>query len=248
MTPKIKLMCVAFLGLSFAATSQAQVPVVTPAPVKGCNPEYPSCPPTIENQVQLALGQIPGPNSRNGELSQLKISDALANLGAVWLKLVFYTVADAVAPPSSDNTIHALKPIFARGETARTDKQTAAAPSSSGSTELVEKAGLTTFLAYAVENGAIQENVSGTTATLTGSPYGLVNLTPGGDTPENYARYSSWRRINFSTTFNLANQDQPLQSVNTKQLSAYSIRLGLYGDRSTRSKQFFGVWDSVYRL
>ena len=202
---------------------------------------YPDVPPVIEARVNAAVKDISAAVARKATDAEIA-----APIGAVWNDLVLYTFAHAVAPDNAKVTIRNLTIYRYLGETARTDKQQGSTPGSAGSTSLVEKAGLTTFLSYAIEQGALQQSVSGSTVTLRGSPYGLFSLASGGDTPENYERYALWRRLNASASFNIENPNQPLQSVNQKQLANYSIISALYGDRSTRSKRFQKLWKEKY--
>jgi len=208
---------------------------------KAQNAAYPNVPAVIEARVNAAVKDIAAAVARKAE-----DRDVAAPIGSVWNDLILYTFAHAVAPDNAKVTIRNLTVYRYLGETARTDKQQGSVPAGTGSTTLVEKAGLTTFLGYAIEHGAIQESVSGSTVTLRGSPYGLFSLASGGDTPENYENYGLWRRINGSASFNIENPSQPLQSVNQKQLANYSISAGIYGDRSTRSKRFQKRWKEKY--
>ncbi len=205
------------------------------------SPAYPGVPPVIEGRVNAAVKDIGGAVARKAPDAEIA-----APIGAVWNDLILYTFAHAVAPDNAKVTIQNLTVYRYLGETARTDKQQGSVPDGAGSTSLVEKAGLTTFLSYAIEHGAIQESVSGSTVTLRGSPYGLFTLSSGGDTPENYENYALWRRLNVSASFNIENPSQPLQSVKQKQLANYSVSAALYGDRSTRSKRFQKLWKEKY--
>jgi len=209
--------------------------------VEAQNTAYPNAPPVVEARVNAAVKDIASAVVRKA--TDVEIA---APIGSAWNDLVLYTFAHAVAPENNAVSIRNLTVYRYLGETARIDKQEGAVPSGAGSTSLVEKAGLTTFLTYAIEHGAMQQSVSGSTVTLTGSLYGLFTLTNGGDTPQNYEQFSFWRRINASASFNLENPAQPFQSVNQKQLANYSVRAGLYGDRSTRSKRFQTVWKDKY--
>lgn len=68
-----------------------------------------------------------------------------------------------------------LLPVYQYvGETARTDKQLGSTSTSRGTTSLLEKPGLPTLLAFAIERGAIQQEQSGSDITLRSSPAALV--------------------------------------------------------------------------
>jgi hypothetical protein len=59
-------------------------------------------------------------------------------------------------------------------ETQRNDKQVGASATAEGSTTAAEKPGFAELLGLAVEHGAIQQEVNGTTLTLSSSPYMFV--------------------------------------------------------------------------
>jgi len=170
---------------------------------------------------------------------KMTIAGAVAD---IWPEVVLYVTADAVLQPDLEEvSIRSLSAYTYLGETARTDKQTGASATSGGSTTLAEKPGIPLFLAYAIEHGAIEKAVSGNAMTLSGSLYGPLAL--GGDTADKFQRYSFWRRIGYSATFNLSeNQPSSLAGLNLKQVSEFSFRARILGDRSTRSKEFIKMW------
>jgi hypothetical protein len=61
----------------------------------------------------------------------------------------------------------------------RPDKQTEAPAKSSGTTDLVEKAGVPAILAFALESGALTRTVNGNAATLSGNMDGLLRALTG---------------------------------------------------------------------
>jgi hypothetical protein len=65
---------------------------------------------------------------------------------------------------------------FAPIEEARTDKQIGSAVTSAGSTSLVSKGTVPSYLGFAVENGALTQSVNGTTVTFRGNLVGLWDL------------------------------------------------------------------------
>lgn len=167
-----------------------------------------------------------------------------ATISTTFNRMLFYTVADAVAPASTTLTaqsIRSLKPYQYLGETARTDKQIGAPPKSSGSTSAIEKPGFARLLGLAVENGAILQEVNGTTLTLSTSPYVLYTLN-GGDTAENYQRAGFLNRVGVFANFKISNEDNALGSARRNQLEQWSIKARLFGDRSTRTKDFQQFW------
>lgn len=171
---------------------------------------------------------------------------AEAILSATFNRMLFYTVADAVAPAETAaraQSIRGLKAYQYLGETARTDKQIGAAPKASGSTSAIEKPGFARLLGLAVENGAILQEVSGTSLTLSTSPYVLATFNRGGDTAENYQRAGLLNRLGVFATFKLNENDgNVLASARRNRLEQWSVKTRLYGDRSTRTKEFQQFW------
>jgi len=131
-------------------------------------------------------------------------------------------------------------------ETKRTDKQIGASATAEGSTSAVEKPGFANLLGFAIENGAIQKNVNGTSLTLSSSPYAFVAAAQG-DTSTTYQQYDFLNRVGVSANFNIGNQDNVLANVRRRQLSEWSIRLRLSKDQSTRSKEFEDFWNDKIR-
>jgi len=214
-----------FVFLALASPGQAQ------------QQPYPNLPPDLKALVEGAVGGVLV-RVRNGDTPQA----ALGDIALQWDKMVLLTVADATATGQL-----AERKLFVDrnlGETARTDKQVGASSSGAGSTSLVQKGGIPLLLSYAIEHGAIQQEANGTSLTLSTSPYGLIALAGSGDTAENYDKYNLWTRFGVSATFTVAEGQTPsVSTISGKQLSEYSARVRLLGDRSTRSKQFFSLWD-----
>jgi len=126
--------------------------------------------------------------------------------------------------------------VKAQAVTAQTNKQVAAPPAQGQSTSLVQKVGIPQLLAFAVENGAITNKVSGTTMTLSTSPYAfLTAFGAGSDTQANY-NASAWAtHTGISATFNVSNSSDPLASVSRKQVSQWQAK-ATFRDTSIRSK------------
>ncbi len=77
------------------------------------------------------------------------------------------------------------------------------------------------------------------------SPYAFVRLVEP-DNAANFDRYGIWRRLGASATFNLAGESPVAgSSVDFKQLSEWSLRFRILGDRSTRSAGFTRRWNQV---
>jgi hypothetical protein len=134
-----------------------------------------------------------------------------------------------------------LSLITTQHETARTDKQIGAPSASQGSTTLAEKPNYVDLLGLAIENGAIQKEVSGSTLTLSSSLYALTTLSHG-DTAANYQQHEDLTRVGGSATFNISNQDNILANATRRQLAEWAINIRLTPDRTTRSAQFYEFW------
>ncbi len=177
--------------------------------------------------------------------------------------LTFYAIVHTVAIQAGRNDL--LKDIEVeqlQEQTRRTDKQIGAGSNSAGSTSAIDKPNFAEILGFAVEHGAIQQAVNGTTLTLSTTPY-LFTTLKGQDTktnfpnfkePEflnredtqsNYKKYGYLTRLGVSANFNIQDEDNPLASARRQQLTDWSVRLRLSKDRSTRSENVEEYWDDV---
>lgn len=160
-------------------------------------------------------------------------------------RLIFFTIADAISGTEKDKArSHIIDQIRIRQfmeETARTDKQLGASASSEGSTSAIEKPGFVNLLGFAIEHGAIDKQVDGSSLTLSSSPYALIAAMKG-DTSTTYKQYDFFNRIGLSANFNIKDQNNALASARPNQLSEWSMRLRFTGDRSTRSPEFEDFW------
>jgi len=175
-------------------------------------------------------------------------------------KLAVLTIAGAIDPDDvarlSGDTLNLLskpltddrlKQIRVETETARTDKQIGASNLADGTTSLLDKPGIPSLLGFALEHGAIDKQVNGTTLTLTTSPYAVIAAFGGGDTQSNYMAYAPYRRVGFSATFDVQNSNNTdPTTVSRKQLDEWSAKLRLTPDRSTRSSAFQKLWETNF--
>jgi hypothetical protein len=158
--------------------------------------------------------------------------------------VVLYTIADAVGGDAAQAMRRTTPQAI--GELLRTEIQVGATSTSSGSTAAFEKPGLVDLLGFAIEHGAIQQQLNDTSVTLSTSPYLLLARLKG-DTPKTYQDAEFLNRINASATFLLNDKDNVLANLSRKQLTEWSVRARLSGDRSTRSKGFHQRWDDTVR-
>jgi hypothetical protein len=156
--------------------------------------------------------------------------------------MALLAIAEGLVPKPKEAGQTAKLMLVTRQETKRTDKQLGSTARAQGSTTLAEKTGIEELLGLAIENGAIQQQVSGTTLTLTTSPYVLSTLR-NGDTATNYLNHGDdLGRVGIAATFNISNQADILSNATRRQLGEWSVRIRLTGDNSTRSRGFDTFW------
>jgi len=127
------------------------------------------------------------------------------------------------------------KAASAKAITGQTSKQVGAPPSADGSTTAVQKVGIPELLGIAVESGAVTNSVTGTTMTLSTSPYAFaVAFGKDTDTEENYRRFHLATQMGISASFNVASSSNPLASATRKQVSDWQMKI-TFRDTSTRS-------------
>ncbi len=161
-------------------------------------------------------------------------------------RILFAGFSDVAVPQQfRGNFTEVMQKLYVKSETRKaTDKQIGASPQAEGSTSAIERPDFTKLLGFAVEHGAVEQVVNGTTLTLSSSPYALMTAGKGGDTAENYSHYNTFTRLGASATFNIQDQNNVLTSATRKQLSEWSVRYRFNPDRSTRSKDFLDYWNS----
>lgn len=207
-----------------APANDCAVPIPTPA-----NSCYSGVPKIIECDVDRIARQASAPGA-----------DVATAVTSQFDTLFLETVVDAFSN-SNEVNIRQLSAYQYIGETARTDKQIGSPSNSKGSTSAAEKPGWADILGFAVERGAIQQAVSGTTLTLSTTPYAFFVPTEN-DTAAAYAKYGNYRRVALAATFNISNQDSPLANVKRQALSNFSVKVRLSPDRSPRSQAFQDKW------
>lgn len=191
---------------------------------------YPNVPSVLSDDVNVAVNNI------------LQHADA-NRLESSIVRLVTATVVDAASTASSEE-LRKMEPYKHYNDVRRTDQQVGASATSSGSTSAVEKPGLIELISFAIERGAIQQSISDSTVTLTTSPYALVAAVQG-DSPQNYQNNPWLTHLGVSATFILNDPNNVSGSLSRKQLTEWSAKVLLTGDRSTRSKAFRVLWDAT---
>jgi len=159
--------------------------------------------------------------------------------------MTFFAIVHTVASDAGrEDLLKAIEVKQLQEQTRRTDKQIGAGAHAAGSTSAIEKPNFAEILGFAVEHGAIQQAINGTTLSLSMTPYLFTTLN-GEDTQSNYKEYGYLTRLGASANFNIQDEDNPLLSARRQQLTDWSVRLRLSRDRSTRSEDVEKIWDGV---
>ncbi|HYE14325.1 MAG TPA: hypothetical protein VD968_07795 [Pyrinomonadaceae bacterium] len=139
--------------------------------------------------------------------------------------------------------------FLVEAEEARVDKQIESPSSSSGSTSLVTKGGTPAILGLAVENGALEREVSGTTITFRGNPVGIVETLAGKGLLSGYEDDSPstrfLRKTSFSFSFDTDRGASPgIFLADRQQLSSVSARFEFINRRDPRSDAHRTDWQN----
>lgn len=147
-------------------------------------------------------------------------------------------VLSAIRPVCTAEVVTSNKALnagSAEATTGQTNKQVGGPSSSEGSTSVVQKVGIPQLLGIAVENGAVTNNVTGTTMTLSTTPYAFVYaFAKSQDTQQRYEKNPLFTHLGFSATFNIADTSNPLESVTRKDISQWQTKV-TFRDTSIRS-------------
>ena len=112
----------------------------------------------------------------------------------------------------------------------RTDQQTTAPSGGAAATSLTEKAGIADLLSLAIERGAITKNSSGSSVTLTSTPYAWLTAFGKKDTTPNWKAYKWARQVSLSSTFSS-------EDVTKGDFSSFAngeVKIIVSGNRSAR--------------
>jgi hypothetical protein len=138
----------------------------------------------------------------------------------------------------------------AKIEEARVDKQVAATAPTSSLTSLLSKASVPGILGLAVENGALQKEVNGTTYTFRGNFIGIIKaLGDKGffksyDDDDPTTRFL--RRFSFAASFDTSRGQQAgTFTGSNQQLSSYSFHADLYNKRDPRNSSYTTKWSDL---
>lgn len=157
--------------------------------------------------------------------------------------LLYLSDAAALGAAHSDDLRREL-------EAARVDKELGGGASGSGGTSLVDKGGIPKVLSFAVENGALTRERSGTTITFRGNPAGLVKaLNASAAQPQSVLAEmamtppisGSLTRLAFGFSLDASRGSQNQEAVffgNEQQLSAVSAKYEILNRRDPANTHY----------
>jgi hypothetical protein len=215
----------------------------TPSPARsdvGKESTFDCAPPAAYTDAPILLTDIVARDAADA-VDKDKPVRAVASIS----KMILYTIFDAASPASSKQ-VRSLEAYQYLGETARTDKQLGSSPNSDGAVSAIEKPGFAQLLGFAIEHGGITKKNDGTNLTLSTSLYSLYTLNHE-DTAETYDRAGILNRVGISASFAVDNKTNELANARRNNLSEWSVKARLFGDRSTRSSHYREFWDSQIR-
>lgn len=219
------------LSTNPAPSAVPAVPVLNPAPETPLN----CVPGGTYDDAPMLLTDIVGRDALDAvNKNDADLATASANL------MILYTIIDSASPTSSE-LLRSLEAYKYLGETARTDKHLGGASNSNGAVSAIEKPGFASLLGFAVEHGAINKKNDGTNLTLSSSLYSLYAFNKK-HTAETYRRAGVLNRIAVAATFAVDNQTSDLANASRNNLSEWSVKARLFGDRSTRSSRYQRFW------
>jgi hypothetical protein len=132
---------------------------------------------------------------------------------------------------------------------ARVDKQVGATPASNGSTSLAMKGLVPDILGVAVENGALNKEVRGTTLTFRANPMGLIKALQGQGLLDTYADYSTSAGARYASRFSAsASFDTSLGpsggtfTADAQQLTMWAARYIIFNGRDAAASQYADLW------
>lgn len=132
----------------------------------------------------------------------------------------------------------------------RVDKQVGGSSSTAGSTSLVSKGAAPAILGFAVENGALTQNISKTIVTYSGNLVGTIDALRNKGFITGFRDDSPGTRLlrklfySFSFDMSRGNQSGTLIADN-QQLSAYSLRYEFKNERDPRSRKYEQRWKDL---
>lgn len=205
----------------------------------------------ISKQIEAQLGKLPtliktrwaGEQSQPGASLEKSISVTLDPRQ----RIVLYSLI--LATGYSPKAVDSFKTEV---DEARLDKQIGSGAASSGSTSLTSKGSVPAILGFAVENGALERSVSGSTITFRGRPVQIVQALQKTSFNDGYRQIESngslglLNRFSFALSFdtNRGNAGGTFTG-SSNQLSAFSFRVDIVNHRDPRDKRFDSLWTKL---
>lgn len=230
------------MSASVSAASPSEPAAAPPSDVQNCPTanKFDDPPPALADVARRIATNIVLPPDPS-----LTADERLDELSSGLFEMIFYSVAEAVAPAAGDSIMN-LEPYRYLYETARTDKQLSSSASSSSSTSAIDKPGFASWLGVGIENGQIEQAVGvdgrDTVLTLSTSPVVLFSFNK--SRAEAYKQAGIFNRLGISASFNINDQSQLLANARRSQLREYSVRYRFLGDRSPRSPKLENIFDT----
>ena len=217
-----------------ACQSEALLKLTSVAPQLESVPALVSAAEPLARQIVRLSGSDPG--------KQPSLSSQLGGFNQAVVSALVPTCIEETATSTKEAASTTVKSSMlpsakAKATTAQTNTQTGAPASSDGSTSAVQKVGIPQLLGIAVEDGAITNSVSGTTMTLSTTPYAFAyafTKDKDQDTQERYEKEFLLTHLGISATFNIASTSNPLQSATRKDVSQWQGKV-TFRDTSARS-------------
>jgi len=220
--------------LLFCPMLRGQAPIHATAPAQ--------IPPVVDEAAKAIAHDIIG---RKMSADPAEAAEATTIFPTRVGDLFTFALASAVVADQIDPKLYEGR-FIAQNETKRTDKQIGASAAAGGSTSAADKPGIPYLLGLALEHGAINQNINGSTLTLSSSPYALIAAYKG-DTSDTYSQYAGFTRLAVSASYNLQDQNDPLASVSRKQLTEWTVKLRLFGDHSPRSAAAYKAFKELVK-
>jgi len=144
------------------------------------------------------------------------------------------------------------RPLMAKAEQQRIDKQAEAGTGSGSTTSAVSKGSVPWLFSFAVEHGALTQSVDNNTITLRGNVANLLKAINAKDYVESYRKYQDNNAVNlisrasFSVSF-VGNQNGSSTNNTQSSLAGYSAHIDLYNHRDPRDRKYIADWAEVVR-
>lgn len=158
----------------------AQTPVHSNPPRAAIETAVQAMPAPVPDQLSGFENGIASVVNADANARDARINDLLALQHHMAAFLQYAKGSPAILDVLKDVSAQAVHDVVAsQVEASRMDEQSSPGPNASGSASAVAKAGLTSLLTAAIENGAITQSLNGNTATLNGNAYGVLRFLAG---------------------------------------------------------------------